>query len=98
MTKTSDILDNVDPLKSKFTDVGSVVSLALRYVYVFAGLMLLVLLVVGGIELMTAGADPAKAKSGYGKLVAGLIGFMLIFASYFVVQIVEVVLGVKILG
>lgn len=86
-----------DPLAGKFGNVGDVVSLALKYIYVFAGLALLVMLILGGIELMTAGADPGKAKSGYGKITAGLIGFGLVFISYFVAQIVEVVLGVKIL-
>lgn len=96
--KTSDILQNIDPVGQKFTKVGDIVSLALRYVYVLAGLLLLGLLVWGGIELMTAGADPARAKAGYGKLTAGLVGFMLIFVSYFVAQILEIVLGVRILG
>ncbi len=87
-----------DPLAAKFGSLGAVVSLALKYVYVAAGLMLLVMLVVGGIELMTAGADPAKAKAGYGKITASLIGFVIIFVSYFVAQIIEIVLGVRILN
>jgi len=47
--------------------------------------------------LMMAAGDEGATKSGYGKIKAGLIGFLIIFVSYFVVQIVEVMFGMKIL-
>lgn len=81
----------------KFNNLGSLVSAILPYIYAFAGLALFIMLIWGGITLMTAGGDPAKSKAGYGKISAGLIGFLIIFVSYFVTQIVEVVLGIKIL-
>ena len=77
--------------------VGDVISALLPYVYVFAGLALLVMLILGGITLMTSAGDQGKTKTGYGMITGGLIGFLLIFISCFVVQIVQVVLGVKIL-
>jgi hypothetical protein len=98
--KLSDILTNNDPLKSKYTDVASVIGGPkglLAYIYVFAGLILLIMLISGGITLMTAAGDPGKAKAGYGKISSSIIGFLIIFVSYFVVQIVEVVLKIKIL-
>jgi len=82
---------------TRFNDLGGLVSAILPYIYGFAGLILFVMLILGGITLMTAAGDPAKSKEGYGKITAGLIGFLIIFVSYFVAQIVEVVLGIKIL-
>ena len=79
-----------------FTDVGSVISRALPYILVVAGLSLLVMLILGGVTLMTAAGNPAKSKQGYGYISAGLIGFVIIFVAYFVVQIVQVVFGVSI--
>lgn len=83
----------------KFADknLGEIVSQLLPYIYGIAGLALFVMLILGGITLMTAAGDPAKSKDGYGKISAGLIGFLIIFVSYFVAQIVEVILGIKIL-
>lgn len=78
-------------------NIGGIISQLLPYIYAFAGLALFVMLVWGGITLMTAAGDPAKSKEGYGKISAGLIGFLIIFISYFVTQIIEVVLGIKIL-
>jgi phosphate starvation-inducible membrane PsiE len=85
-----------DPLSTKFPDLGSVVSKALPYVYVLAGLSMLVVLIMGGITLMTAAGNPGKSKQGYGMIQAGLVGFFIIFIAYFVVQLAEVILGVKI--
>jgi hypothetical protein len=82
---------------TKFDGMGSLISGILPYVIGFAGLCLFIMLILGGITLMTAAGDPAKSKDGYGKISAGLIGFLIIFVSYFVTQIVEVVLGIKIL-
>lgn len=78
-------------------DLGTIVSSVLPYIYTFAGLALFIMLIWGGITLMTAAGDPAKSKEGYGKISAGLIGFLIIFISYFVVQILEVILGISIL-
>jgi hypothetical protein len=78
-------------------NLAEVINQLMPYIFGFAGLALFVVLIWGGITLMTAAGDPAKSKSGYGKISAGLIGFLIIFVSYFVAQIVEVVLGVKIL-
>jgi hypothetical protein len=79
------------------SNLGEIISQLLPYIIGFAGLALFIMLIWGGITLMTAAGDPAKSKAGYGKISAGLIGFLIIFVSYFVTQIVEVVLGIKIL-
>ena len=82
---------------TKFVDVGSIISKLLPYVYVLAGLSLLVMLILGGVGLMTAAGDPAKIKASYGKISGALIGFLIIFVSYFVLQLLETILGVSIL-
>lgn len=86
-----------DPVSNNFKDIGSIVSKLLPYVYVVAGLMMLFMLISGGIDLMAAAGNPGKTKSGYGKITAGIVGFVIIFISYFVAQIVQKVLGIKFL-
>jgi hypothetical protein len=66
------------------------------YIYVLAGLILLFILIFGGIGLMTAAGDPKKIEAAQGKITAGVIGFVIIFISYFLVKIAEVMLGVKV--
>lgn len=77
--------------------LGQVVTSALQYVYVMAGLALLVTLILGGFQLLTAAGSEDNIKAGYGKIKVGLIGFIIVFVTYFVLQIVQVVFGVTIL-
>lgn len=86
-----------DAVSQRFGTVGDIISGVLPYILWIAGISLLFMLVSGGLTLMTAAGDQGKTKEGYGKLTAGMIGFILVIMAYFVTQIVELVLGVKIL-
>lgn len=87
-----------DNVSTKYSGgLGSIIGNLLPYVMVVAGLILLFMLITGGIALMTSAGDPNKTKEGYGKITAGLIGFLIIILAYFIAQLIEVVLGVKFL-
>jgi len=75
--------------------IGEIIGALLPYVYVIAGLILLLVLISGGIGLMTSAGNPDKSKAAWGKITGGLIGFLIIFVSYFIAKIVEVLLGVS---
>ena len=83
---------------NRYTDFGQLVSLILRNVFTVAGLILLVLLIVGGLMLIIgAGGDPKKAQQAQAIITDALIGFAVVFLSYFIVQIIQVITGVPIL-
>ncbi|MDD4026561.1 MAG: hypothetical protein PHO75_00015 [Candidatus Shapirobacteria bacterium] len=75
--------------------IGEIIGKLLPYIYVLAGLVLLLMLIAGGIGLMTSAGNPDKTKAASGKITGALIGFLIIFVSYFAAKIVEIVLGVK---
>jgi len=77
--------------------VGDIFSALLPYVYVIAGLILLFMLIMGGLGLMTAAGDPKKVEAAQGRITAALIGFLIVFVSYIVVQLVEIMLNIQIL-
>lgn len=76
---------------------AAIFSELLPYIYVLAGLILLFILIAGGIGLMTAAGDPKKVEAAQGRITTGIIGFVIIFISYFLVQLVELMLGIKVL-
>ena len=89
-----------DAVTNKFSSIGSLLggsSGLLAYVYIIAGLCMMVVLIRGGIILMTAAGNPKKSAEGYGDITAAVIGFAIIFLSYIIAQLVQVVLGVKFL-
>ena len=88
------------PPAQKFDTPGKLISVLLKNAYVFAGVLLFVLLIFGGFSIiMGAGQGDAK-KAGQGKKVAtaAAVGFLIIFASYWIIQIIEVITGFKILN
>lgn len=80
----------------QFTDLASVINKALKYVFPAAGLILFFMLIAGGFQLLTSAGDPEKTKKGYDKIIWSIIGFLVIFIAYWLVQILEAILGIKV--
>jgi positive regulator of sigma E activity len=74
-------------------DIGSIVSSLLNYLFPLAGILLLLYLLLGGFSLMTSGGDPKAVQAAKSKITNALIGFIIIFAAYWIVQLVASILG-----
>lgn len=78
-------------------DLGGVISALLPYAFSFAGLIFFILLIWGGFGFLTSGGNPDKTKAAQGKLTTAAIGFIIVFASFWLIQIVEILFGISIL-
>jgi hypothetical protein len=80
--------------------IGDLISALLPNIYILAGIILLLLLIFGGLTVIfSAGkSDPESAAKGQKTISAALIGFLVIFASYWIIQIIEIVTGIEILS
>lgn len=85
--------------KPAFTDIGAFVSSILPNIYVIAGIIVFIIFIIAGLMyIFNAGKGDAKAAETSQKaLTAAIIGLVLIFASFWIIQIVEIVAGFKIL-
>lgn len=77
----------------KALTIGTIISEVLRYVFVLAGLALLLMLIFGGFQLMTSAGDPKGMEAGKNRVMYAIIGFLIIFASFWLVQILQVIFG-----
>jgi hypothetical protein len=77
---------------------GIIVQDLLPYAYVFAGLLLFAYLLYGGFHLATSFGSPKAILEAWLIIFRAFIGFILVFASFWLVRIVEAVFGLKILG
>lgn len=79
----------------KFSDVGGIVSESLNYVFAFAGIGLLLMLISGGFTFLTSAGDPKKMEGGKQRLTNAFLGFIIIFVAYWIVQIAGQIFGIK---
>jgi len=73
----------------RFTTLSSLITVALPYLFSIAGLILFAYLVWGGFDYLTSMGDPKKAEAGKNKITYAVLGFIIIFASYWLVQIIS---------
>src|SRR3990170_3081780 len=75
--------------------LGQIISSLVPYLFVIAGLLLLLYLVFGGFGLMTSRGDPKAVAASRERITFALVGFIIIFVSYWIVQIVGQILGIQ---
>lgn len=78
--------------------IGDIITALFPYIFVLAGLIFFVYLIIGGFELLTSAGNPESVAKAKGKITHALFGFLIIFVAYWLVQILEIVFGVTILG
>ena len=83
-----------------FPDIGTIINIILKNSITIAGVILLGLLIFGGLKfIMSAGSNDAKkAAEAKAIITDAIIGFVVIFVAYFIIQIIEVITGVQILN
>ncbi|MDD3532381.1 MAG: hypothetical protein PHW57_03590 [Candidatus Shapirobacteria bacterium] len=78
--------------------ISDIVSQALAYVFPIAGILVFIYLLYGGLNLMLAAGNEEGIREGKAKITNALVGFLIIFAAYWVVQALEIALGVNLLN
>lgn len=82
------------PLKDIKT-LADLINIIVRFVYPFAGILLFIYLAWGGYNYLLSGGNPEKVKTGQGKITSAFIGFVLLFLTYVLVQIIVRVFGLQ---
>ena len=80
------------------TKIGHLINRLLPFAFYLAGLILLIMLIIGGFEMLTSGGSPDKMKAAQGRITSAVIGFVIVFISYWLMRILEIVFGISILG
>jgi len=104
---TKDVIDSLNPLIQESTDSalteqlstpGGIISRFLgNFAFPIAGLILFVMLIWGGIEMMAGSATSKSVDAGKQRITTALLGFLLLFASFWIARILEMMFGIKIL-
>lgn len=81
-----------------FSDLGSVIGRAIPFVFAIAGIGLLIMIIGAGFTLLTSAGDAKKMEEGRQKLTYAIVGFVVIFAAYWIVQLLGIVTGMDFIG
>lgn len=82
---------------AEFSSPGGIITRVLRFAFPIAGLILFVMLVWAGFEILSMASNGKSIQQGSQRATAAIIGFILLFASYFIMQIIEIVFSITIL-
>lgn len=85
------------PYADEFTSPAGIINRALLFVFPLAGLILFVMLVWGGFEMITGATNSKSMQAGKQRITAALIGFGILFASFWIIQIVEYIFNLAII-
>ncbi|HEX6977128.1 MAG TPA: hypothetical protein VF185_02085 [Patescibacteria group bacterium] len=80
--------------------LGDLVSLLLKASFTIAGLLILFFIAFAGFQ-MIAGAgsgNPESAKKGREAATAAVLGFVIIFVAYWIVRIIEIITGLRLIS
>jgi hypothetical protein len=77
--------------------IGGIVSAAIRLVLIIAALAFFFILVIGGIRWIASGGDKANTETARNQITAALVGLVIVFAAWAILQLIKAFFGVDIL-
>lgn len=83
--------------QSDLKSLGEIVSRVLQYALPLSGLILFAMIIISGFQLLTSAGDPKAMESAKQRLTWGVIGFVVIFVAFWIMRILEFLLGVQVL-
>ncbi len=81
------------PLDDSVDTLGEIITKGLNFIMPMAGIVLLFVLISGGYDYMLSQGNAEKIKSAQGKITSGIIGFILLIASFLIVRIIATIFG-----
>jgi hypothetical protein len=84
---------NFNPLCFIFSPNSNIVGNIINIAFIVAVLVALAFLIYGGIKWITSGGDKSGVEAARNMIVAALVGLVITFLSYFILQIVFQLFG-----
>ena len=88
-------LSDDQPIKEVYTNPAFLVNLLVRNVMILGGIMVLVLAIIVGYKYLFGGKKGMEEANQIA--LWGLVGFLIMFSAYWIVQLVKLITGADIL-
>jgi len=67
-------------------DICVLIGSVLTFIYSIAGVIALVLLVLGGIQYMSSGGDKVAVEQARGRITSAIVGLVIVFGAWLVIN------------
>ena len=78
--------------------IENLISALIIIILVIAALIFLFMLILGGIKYITSGGDKGQTESARSQITAALIGLVIVFAAWAIINLVSAFFGIDILS
>lgn len=78
--------------------LGQFISNLITLFLIVGAIVAFFLLLIGGIQWMTAAGDKAGVEAARGRILSALIGLLVLFSAWAIILLIEKFLGITILG
>jgi hypothetical protein len=80
------------------TNLGELIRLLITNIYIISAFILFFYMVAGGFMVVTSAGNTEKAKNGSQAITNAIIGFVIIFTSFWIIQVIEALTHINILN
>lgn len=81
---------------STFSTTSSFLNLLVPVIFIISGIVLFLLLIGGGFAIIASGGNAKSVEGGKNQITLAVLGFFIIFSAYWIIQIIEILTGLKI--
>ena len=88
--------EEVNPI-AKFSDLASIINLIIPLLMAGGALIFFAMMLIGAYTFMTAAGDAEKVKQAQKMFKFAIFGFIIVFVSFLMIKVIEIILGITIL-
>lgn len=90
--------DTFQPDQLENITLGSMINRIIQFLFPFALLILFVMLIWAGFEMFSGASNKSSYESARKRATMAVLGFILMFISYWLIQVIEVLFGIQIVS
>lgn len=77
---------------------SGIISAGIQLVLVISAIVFFFILVMGGVKWITSGGDKGKTEGARNQITAALVGLVIVFAAWAIIQLLETFFDISILN
>ncbi len=81
-------INDVNPGGTATTDLNTMIKSVLNWVFGIIGIVAVIMIIIGGFNMMISSGDPGKVKKGKDTILYGIIGLIISILAFAIVNFV----------